>query len=118
MRGPQFQQVHELLDSVVDDARGFADLVTERIVALGAPLDARTRTVGQQTSVPELPTGFLSVEDAIAGEVAALDATIVTVRAAVYALGEVDPMSEDVAGEVARGLDKDRWFLASHLETA
>jgi starvation-inducible DNA-binding protein len=37
------------------------------------------------------------------------------VRTAVEELNELDQVSQDVAIEIARGLDKDRWFLFAHL---
>ena len=117
VRGANFQAVHELLDSVVDHARDWADLAAERVVALGLPIDARTRTVGAKATTPDLAEGFLPSDEAIAELVAVIDATLVTVRAAVTELAELDPVSQDVAIEIARGLDKDRWFLSAHLST-
>jgi starvation-inducible DNA-binding protein len=117
VRGANFQAVHELLDSIVDHARDWADLAAERVVALGLPIDARTRTVGAKSTTPDLAEGFLPSDEAIAEIVAVIDATLVTVRAAVAELGELDPVSQDVAIEIARGLDKDRWFLSAHLST-
>jgi starvation-inducible DNA-binding protein len=37
------------------------------------------------------------------------------VRTAVDELGPLDPASQDVAIEIARGLEKDRWFLFAHI---
>lgn len=115
VRGPAFQEVHELLDEVVEHARGYADTAAERVVALGLPLDARTRTIGAKTTTPVMSLGFQQAEVVIKEMVAALDATIATVRTAVEELKDLDPVSQDVAIEIARGLDKDRWFLFSHI---
>ena len=117
VRGANFQAVHELLDSVVDHAREWADLAAERVVALGLPIDARTRTVGAKATTPDMAEGFLPADEAIAEIVAEIDATLVTVRTAVTELAELDPVSQDVVIEIARGLDKDRWFLSAHLST-
>jgi len=38
------------------------------------------------------------------------------VRSAIKELDGVDLASQDVAIEVERGLAKDRWFLAAHLD--
>jgi starvation-inducible DNA-binding protein len=64
-----------------------------------------------------MTAGFRQSDDAIAEVIAAIDATLVTVRTAVDELGELDKVSEDVAIEIARGLEKDRWFLFAHLAT-
>ena len=117
VRGANFQAVHELLDVIVDHAREWADTAAERVVALGLPIDARTQTVGAQATTPNMTAGFQQSDEVIAQVIAAIDATLVTVRTAVDELGELDKVSEDVAIEIARGLEKDRWFLFAHLAT-
>jgi starvation-inducible DNA-binding protein len=37
------------------------------------------------------------------------------VRTAVDELDELDQPSQDIAIEIANGLDKDRWFLFAHV---
>ena len=115
VRGANFQAVHELLDSVVDHARDYADTAAERVVALGLPIDARTQTVGTKATTPVMTAGFQQSDAVITEVIAAIDATLVTVRTAVTELGELDPVSQDVAIEIARGLEKDRGFLFAHL---
>jgi len=115
VRGANFQAIHELLDSVVDHARDYADTAAERVVALGLPIDARTQTVGSKATTPALTAGFQQSDNTIAEIIASIDATLVTVRTAVAELAELDPVSQDVAIEIARGLEKDRWFLFAHL---
>lgn len=117
VRGANFQAVHELLDTVVDHARDYADTAAERVVALGLPIDARTQTVGTKATTPVMTAGFQQSDKVIAEVIAAIDATLVTVRTAVDELGELDAVSQDVAIEIARGLEKDRWFLFAHLAT-
>lgn len=117
VRGANFQAVHELLDEVVDHARDYADTAAERVVALGLPIDARTQTVGSKATTPSMTAGFQQADKVIAEVIAAIDATLVTVRTAVTELAELDPVSQDVAIEIARGLEKDRWFLFAHLAT-
>jgi len=115
VRGANFQAVHLLLDDVVDHAREWADTAAERVVALGLPLDGRIQTVGSTAKTPELATGFQQADQTIAQIVGQIDAVLVDVRAAIDELGEIDAASQDVAIEIARGLEKDRWFLFSHI---
>jgi starvation-inducible DNA-binding protein len=115
VRGENFQAVHELLDLVVEHARDYADTAAERVVALGLPIDARTQTVGAKATTPTMTAGFQQADTMIAEVIAAIDATLVTVRTAVTELAELDPVSQDVAIEIARGLEKDRWFLFAHV---
>jgi starvation-inducible DNA-binding protein len=117
VRGANFQAVHELLDDVVDHAHDYADTAAERVVALGLPLDVRIQTVGSKATTPALSAGFQQSDAVIAQIIASIDATLVTVRTAVEELGTLDAVSQDVAIEIARGLEKDRWFLFAHLAT-
>lgn len=118
VRGPNFQAVHELLDTVVDHAHEYADTAAERVVALGLPLDVRIQTVGAKTTTPKMQAGFQSAEAVITQVIASIDATLITVRTAVDELAALDPVSQDVAIEIARGLEKDRWFLFAHIAAA
>jgi starvation-inducible DNA-binding protein len=115
VRGANFQAVHELLDEVVEHAHDYADKAAERVVALGLPIDARIQTVGVKATNPPLSVGFQHSDVVIAEVIASIDATMATVRTAVTELAELDPVSQDVAIEIARGLEKDRWFLFAHI---
>ena len=115
VRGANFIGVHELLDDIVDHAQEWSDLAAERIVALGLPVDARLSTVAAKTSTPELSEGFQQSDRTIAEVIALIDAASASVNTAVDELDELDQTSQDIAIEIARGLDKDRWFLFAHL---
>lgn len=115
VRGANFIGVHELLDTIVDHAQEWADLAAERIVALGLPVDARLGTVAAKTTTPELTAGFRPSDETIAEVIAQLDSALAGVNTAVRELAELDQTSQDVAIEIARGLDKDRWFLFAHI---
>ena len=115
VRGANFQAVHELLDLLVDHAREYADTAAERVVALGLPIDARIQTVGDKATTPQLTAGFQQSALVIAEVIAQIDATLVTIRTAVDELADLDPVSQDVAIEIARALEKDRWFLFAHI---
>ena len=43
------------------------------------------------------------------------DVALAAANPAVRELDELDQTSQDVAIEIARGLDKDRWFLFAHI---
>lgn len=115
VRGGSFIGVHELLDDVVAHAQDFADTAAERVVALGLPVDARLATVAAKASLPPLPDGFQTWQQTVANLVGQIDAALVTVRAAVDGLDDLDLSSQDVAIEIERGLTKDRWLLQAHI---
>jgi starvation-inducible DNA-binding protein len=115
VRGANFVGVHELLDTIVAHAQDWADLAAERIVALGLPVDARLSTVAAKAQATEVPAGFAPSDVVIRAVIADIDAVLVDLQTAVDGLDESDLSSQDVAIEIKRGLDKDRWFLFAHL---
>ena len=115
VRGANFVGVHELLDVIVANAGGFADTAAERIVALGLPIDSRLSTVAAKAGQTAVPAGFAQSDELIRAVISDIDAILVDVKAAVDGLDEVDLTSQDVAIEIQRGLEKDRWFLISHI---
>ncbi|QNA92590.1 MULTISPECIES: Dps family protein [unclassified Microbacterium] len=115
VRGANFVGVHELLDTIVAHAGDFADTAAERIVALGLPIDARVSAVAEKSGATTVPAGFTQSDELIRAVIADIDAILTDVKAAVEGLDEVDLTSQDVAIEIQRGLEKDRWFLVSHI---
>lgn len=114
VRGSNFIAIHELLDTLVANAQGFADLAAERIVALGLPIDARVATIAEKTRTA-VPAGFAQWQDEIRAVIADMDAVLADVQAAIDGLDETDLTSQDVAIAIKAGLDKDRWFLFAHI---
>lgn len=115
VRGANFIGVHEFLDTLVEHAGAFADEAAERIVALGLPVDARLGTVADKVATTKVAAGFAQSDGLVRAVIADIDAVLVDVRAAIDGLDEVDLTSQDVAIEIMRGLEKDRWFLVSHI---
>ncbi|GAA1526270.1 starvation-inducible DNA-binding protein [Microbacterium ginsengiterrae] len=115
VRGANFVGVHELFDTIVAHAGDFADTAAERIVALGLPIDARVAAVATKGAGSEVPAGFAQSDDLIRNVIADIDAILVDTKAAIDGLDEVDLTSQDVAIEIMRGLEKDRWFLVAHI---
>ena len=115
VRGSNFIGVHELLDTVVAHAQDWADLAAERIVALGLPIDSRLSTVAAKAKETAVPAGFAQSDVVIRAVIADIDAVLVDIQTAIDGLDETDLSSQDVAIEIKRGLDKDRWFLFAHL---
>ncbi|HEX5858921.1 MAG TPA: DNA starvation/stationary phase protection protein [Microbacterium sp.] len=115
VRGSNFVGVHELLDTIVAHAGDWADTAAERIVALGLPIDARVQTVAAKAKATEVPAGFTKSDELIRDVISDIDGILVDLKTAIDGLGEVDVTSQDVAIEIMRGLDKDRWFLFAHI---
>lgn len=115
VRGGNFVGVHQLFDTIVANAGAWADLAAERIVALGLPIDARVKTVADKVAATEVPAGFDQSTELIRAVIADLDSIIADTQAAIDGLDEIDLTSQDIAIEIKRGLEKDRWFLVAHV---
>lgn len=115
VRGNGFFAVHELLDKIVDNARAGADEAAERIVALGLPVDGRLATIAKEAKATAVPSGFAKVDAIVASVVADIDEVIEDLDAAIDGLGDVDPVSQDVAIGIKGQIEKDRWFLAAYV---
>lgn len=118
VRGSNFIGIHELLDDIVDHAQEWADLAAERVVALGLPVDGRLHTIAKETTTPQMAAGFQGAAETITAVIAQIDAARESVNSAVRELDELDQTSQDVVIEIARGLDKDRWFLFAHVSAS
>lgn len=115
VRGANFIGVHEFLDTLVANAGGWADEAAERIVALGLPLDARAERVGEKGATTGAPAGFAQSDEIVAGVISDIDRVIADLDAAIEGLDETDLTSQDIVIGIKSGLEKDRWFLFSHI---
>jgi starvation-inducible DNA-binding protein len=105
LQGPHFLSRHQQLDT----------LVAERVVAIGAPADARAATVAETTPLPGFPAGFVADDKVVGLIVDRLDAIIGRARERISALGEVDLVSQDLLIGVQRGLEKHRWMWSAQM---
>lgn len=113
--GRQFVPVHEELDAVVADARDWADLVAERAITLGVPVDGRPDTVARTASVEDFPEGFVDDDKVVAVVAQQVEQVVTRMRAGVQDVGERDVVTQDVIIEVLRGLEKHLWMLQAQL---
>lgn len=113
--GPHFRSVHLELDEVVDVAREHADTVAERMRALDAVPDGRTRTVANATRLTSFPEGEVSVERAVAVITERIVGVVNVVRTVHDDVDAADPTSADILHTILESLEKQRWMLASQL---
>lgn len=116
LRGMRFKSVHEQLDEILVDVRNAVDDIAERIVTLGGAADGLPGRVAEESPFGEFPAGLLSVEDAIDTVCDDISIVVKNGRGCIAALGEVDPVSEDLAIAVVGALEKHHWMLHSQRE--
>ena len=113
--GPQFRSTHLELDEVVDAVREYADSVAERMRALEAVPDGRTRTVARDTSLDDFPAGEVSVERAVTVIVRANPRRGQRHSAVHDDVDGQDPTSADILHTILEGLEKQRWMFTAQL---
>lgn len=116
--GPGFIAVHEMIDPQVDEVRGYADAVAERIAALGVPPKGTPGQILKDRTWDD----YSLDRDTVPAHLAALDLVYVNVvrdvRAAIESAGRIDPVTEDMLIGQAAGLEQFHWFVRAHLENA
>lgn len=119
VRGPYFQQLHELFDSFVAPLDGEIDEIAERIATLGGVPDGRIEAAAGATRLAEYPLTASAGTDhltALADRFAELGNTVRDGIDATDAAGDAD--TADLLTATSRFLDQSLWFIEAHMDGA
>ncbi len=116
LKGPSYIGIHTLLDQVTARVAANEDEIAERVQALGGVAKGTLEVVSKEAQVEAYPTDLVKDLD----HVKALSARIAEaggrMRAAIAVAQEAgDEGTADIFVGASRQLDKDLWFLESHL---
>jgi starvation-inducible DNA-binding protein len=111
--GRHFRPVHLHLDELTDEVRAAADVVAERAVAIGYPVDGRPGTLAKSTPLPEFPAGEVLDADAVALMTEALADVCGHVRKRVEHTTELDPVTQNLLADVLATLEKHHWMFTA-----
>jgi starvation-inducible DNA-binding protein len=117
VKGAQFYQLHELFDKLAHQVLDFADMIAERVTALGGTAQGTTRMSAAASRLPEYAVddnGGTATIQALVKRYAQLAASTRTAIDAAATAGDAD--TADLFTEVSRDLDKSLWFLEAHLQ--
>lgn len=116
MRGPNFIGIHELMDQFREEMDNGNDEIAERAAQLGGAVYGTTQNVAENTTVKPYPTNIFAMEDHLDALIERFAAVGNAIREAIDASDEAgDQDTADLFTEVSRSLDKNLWFLESHL---
>lgn len=116
VKGRQFVALHEMLDTLFGEAVEYADLVAERAVMLGGVAKGTLTTAGSATTLAAFPATETSMSGLLTALADRLGKVGAAVRTAIaFADEQGDAATADVMTEIARGLDKQLWYLEAHL---
>ena len=111
--GPNFRDVHLNLDEVVDIARAGSDEVAERMRAMQAVPNGLPEVVAQRNTLPTVPETIIKTDDAEELAVAAINATVATMRDVHEKVDAEDSASADILNDYIRRLEQQAWFIRS-----
>ncbi len=109
--GHNFRSLHLQLDEIVSAARGHADTVAERAVALGCNPDGRATTLSKTSEVPELEGGYINDGKVVAAMTDILGSIIRRMRERIEATEKPDPVTQDIFIEITQDLEKHHWMM-------
>lgn len=116
MRGPNFIAIHELMDQFREEMDEGNDLIAERAAQLGGAVFGTTQTVAESTTVEPYPVDIFAMEDHLHALIDRFGTVGNAIREAIDKADESgDQDTADIFTEVSRALDKNLWFLESHL---
>jgi len=117
LKGPTFIAVHELLDMLRGHLDDNADTVAERVAQLDGVALGTVQTVEGASTLPAYPTDIHKVSDHVGALVERFANIAKSVREAIDTADDAgDAGTADIFTSFSRDLDKDLWFLKSHLE--
>ncbi len=116
VKGPNFIAIHELFDAVHSRLAGHEDILAERVQILGGVALGTVEAVSGAATVEAYPTDLVADRDHVAAISERMAALGGKVRKAIETASEAgDEGTMDIFVGLSRALDKDLWFIESHL---
>ena len=117
VKGAKFIALHELFDDLAAELLDHADMIAERVTAMGGVALGTVRMAAAASSLEEFPADAfegMAVVAALADRYAAFGAAVRAGIDAADSAGDKD--TADLFTEVSRGADKNLWFLEAHIQ--
>jgi starvation-inducible DNA-binding protein len=117
LKGPQFIAVHEMLDTFRAQLDVHTDTVAERVAQLDGIALGTSQAVAKASQLEAYPTEIQKVPEHLAALADRYAALANQVREDIDTSEEAgDADTVDILVAFSRDLDKDLWFIKSHLE--
>ena len=117
VKGPEFFQLHELFDSIAEHLDDQADLIAERVTALGGTALGTARISAATSSIPEYDLDAVNGLDHVVALSERLAKAANQFREDIDRADDLDDKgTSDLFTQITREADKDLWFLEAHLQ--
>jgi starvation-inducible DNA-binding protein len=116
VRGPHFKELHELFEEHAVQVLEATDVVAERIRGLGGVPVAMPDEIAEHATIGQLPAGIFEPKIQLAETLNGLENIIVELRADMGRADQHgDPTTNDLLNTILDTLEKQSWFIQSHL---
>lgn len=118
VKGKDFYQLHLLFDELATEMEDYADMLAERITALGGMAQGTIRMAAKATELPEFPTDIFDGMDFVVALAERFAQFGGECRELISKTDEDldDAATADLYTEIARGIDKRLYFLEAHIQ--
>lgn len=116
LRGPLYLPLHEHLQENADAYRKYADLLAERVLQVGNPIDGRTGVVAATANLGEFPSGYLSDKQVLILMTERITTVAKRVRQRIERMSKVDEVTSNKLQDLSYELDKHVWQFRVHMQ--
>ncbi|MFD1470818.1 DNA starvation/stationary phase protection protein [Hymenobacter caeli] len=116
LRGPLYLPLHEKLQENADEYRKYADILAERVLQVGSPIDGRPGVVAATSNLGELPGGYLTDKQVLILMTERITTVAKRVRQRIDHLSKVDEVTSNKLQDLSYQLDKHVWQFRVHMQ--
>lgn len=114
--GTLFYPLHLLFQEHYNGASKLADMVAQRLLAIGSSSDGRATTIVQTSAIPEMPGGFLNDAQLIVWWTNTYKIVGDELRQAIRDTSEPDPTTSNLLQSVEQQIDEYQWFFRAMVQ--
>ena len=114
--GTLFYPLHLLFQEHYNGASKLADMVAQRLLAIGSSSDGRATTIVQTSAIPEMPGGFLDDAQLIIWWTNTYKVVGDELRQAIRDTSEPDPTTSNLLQSVEQQIDEYQWFFRAMVQ--
>ena len=116
MRGPLYLPLHEKLQENADEYRKYADLMAERVLQVGHPVDGRTSVIAATANLGEMPGGYLTDKQVLILMTERITTVAKRVRQRIERMSKVDEVTSNKLQDLSYELDKHVWQFRVQMQ--